>query len=124
MTLRSRLKQLEAHAPDPWPDPPDNYPTLAAAVGELDGLIRRLDEQVREQEENPDGFVEGSDDARYGLETLGEHVARVDALMDALDERHEAWRREHRPDLVGVPNEIDAHIAELKAEITLLEGEG
>jgi len=43
--------------------------------------------------------------------------------MDALDERHEAWRREHRPDLVGVPNEIDVHIAELEAEISLLEAE-
>jgi len=123
MTLRSRLKLLEARAPDLWPDPPDDYPTLAAAVGELDGLIRRLDEQVRELEENPGGYVEGYDDARYGLETLKEHEARVGALMDALDERHEAWRREHRPDLVGVPNEIDVHIAELEAEISLLEAE-
>jgi hypothetical protein len=127
MSLRRRLELLEAHAPDPCPDPPDDYPTIAAAVGELDRLIRRLDEQVREMEEDPDGFVEGYDlpeEARYGLETIEEHVARVDALMDALDERNEAWRREHTPDLVGVPNEIDDHIAELKAEIALLEGEG
>jgi hypothetical protein len=25
MSLRSRLKLLEARAPDLWPDPPDNY---------------------------------------------------------------------------------------------------
>ncbi len=124
MSLRSRLKLLEAHAPDPWPRGSPDYPTLAAAVGELDGLIRRLDEQVREQEEDPpDGYVEGYDDARYG-ETLVEHKARVDALMDTLDERHEAWRREHRPDLVGVPNEIAGHIAELEAEIALIEAGG
>jgi hypothetical protein len=122
MSLRSRFKHLEAHAPDLWPDPPDDYPTLAAAVGELDGLIRRLDGQVREAEENPASYVKSFDDAVYG-ETLVEHEARVDALMDALDERHEAWRREHRPDLVGVPNEIAGHIAELEAEIALLEAE-
>jgi exonuclease VII small subunit len=127
MSLRRRLKQLEAHALAKTPEPPGNYPTTAEAIGELDGLIRRLDEQVREMEEDPDGYVEGCDDARYGEETIEEHEARVDALMDALDERHEAWRREHRPDLpVGIP-EIDDHIAELKAEIALLkaeEGEG
>ncbi len=128
MSLRSRLKLLEAHAHNPRPDPPENYPTTAAAIGELDGLIRRLDEQVREMEEDPEGYVEGADDARHGHETIDKHEARVHDLMAALDERHEAWRREHRPDApVGVPNEIDAHIAELKAEIALLkaeEGEG
>ncbi len=124
MSLRRRLKQLEAHALAKTPEPPGNYPTTAEAIGELDGLIRRLDEQVQKLEEDPAGYVEGYDDARYGLETLEEHEARVGALMDALDERDEAWRREHTPDLVGVPNEIDDHIAELKAEIALLEGEG
>ncbi len=116
MTLRSRLRLLEAKTPDQRPEPPDGHPTTAAAIGELDVLIRRLREQV----EDPDGYVEGCDDAHYGEETIEEHVARV----GALDERHEAWRREHTPDLVGVPNEIDDHIAELKAEIALLEGEG
>jgi hypothetical protein len=124
MSIKVRLKKLEKTAGEAaGPEPPDDYPTLAAAVGELDGLIRRLDEQVREAEENPDGYVKGSDDARYG-ETLVEHEARVGALMDALDERHEAWRREHRPDLVGVPNEISAHIAALEVEIALIEAGG
>jgi len=125
MSLRRRLELLEAHAHDTQSSrKPDEYPTLAVAIGELDGLIRRLDEQVREMEEDPEGYVEGADDARYGEEAIEEHEARVHALMAALDERHEAWRREHRPDLVGVPNEIDADIAKVKAEIALLEGEG
>ncbi len=123
MSLRSRLKLLEAHAHNPRPDPPENYPTTAAAIGELDGLIRRLDEQVREMEEDPEGYVEGADDARHGHETIDKHEARVHDLMAALDERHEAWRRERRPDLLGGPNEIDDQIAALDVEIALLKAE-
>lgn len=106
----------------PKPRPADGRPRPAPAIQALDGLIGRLREHMRVLENDPDAFFEGYDDTLYG-ETIEEHAARVDALLEALGERDEEWRREHRPDLVGVPNEIDDHIAEIKAEIRALEAE-
>lgn len=130
MGIRRRLERVEAKIPEPPPD--ERRPLFAPAMRALDGLIGRLDERVRALKNEPDAFSEGYDDARYG-ETIEEHTARVDALLAELDERDEEWRREHRPDLVGAPNEIDDHIAEIEAEIRALreshralevEGEG
>lgn len=122
MGIRRRIERIEAEAPKPSLEL-DRYPRPAPAIRELDGLIGRLAEHTRVLKNEPDAFVEGYDDALYG-ETIEEHTARVDALLEALDEREEEWRREHRPDLVGAPNEIDDHIAELKAEIRALRAEG
>lgn len=121
MGIRQRIEWMEAKIPEPRPD--DGRPHVAPAMQALDGLIGRLGEHMRVLENEPEAFVEGFDDAHYG-ETIEEHTARVDALLEALDEWEEEWRREHRPDLVGVPNEIDDHIAEIKAEIRVLEAEG
>ncbi len=115
MGIRRRIERLEAEAPEPRPDL-DGRPRPVPAIRALDGLIGRLAEHVRVLENDPDAFFEGYDDAHYG-ETIEGHTARVDALLEALDEWEEEWRREHRPDLVGVPNEIEDRIAEIEAEI-------
>lgn len=93
-----------------------------AAIAHIWG-IRRREEHIRTLENDPENFHDGYDDALYGGEAIEEHTARVDTLLSALDERDEAWRREHRPDLVDTPNEIDGHIAEVEAEIRALKVE-
>ena len=121
MNFKRRLEQLEAKAPAP--PPRDGYPLLAPTIRELDKLIRRREEHIRTLENDPDNFHDGYDDALYGGEAIEEHASRVDTLLSALDERDEAWRREHRPDLVDTPNEIDDHIVEVEAEIRALKAE-
>ncbi len=123
MSIKRRLARLESDAPDPKPASPEG-PRPAEVIGEHDKLIARLGEHIRKEEADPEGYDEGYDEAYYG-ESFESHEKRVDKLLKEADEFHEGWRREHRPDLAGVP-EIDRKIAEVEAEIRreLEEGGG
>lgn len=124
MGIRQRIERIEGQLRYRGEEnPPAAYSGPALAIRALDGLIGRLNEHTRVLENDPAAFFEGYDDGLY-CETIEEHAARVDALLEALDERDEEWRREHRPDLVGVPNEINDPIVELRGEIERLEDEG
>lgn len=118
MSIKRRLRRLEAKTSAEPPRNPGDRPNLTApAIRELDELIARLEAHVSKQEaDQGEGYDEAYDEALYG-ESLADHARRVDALMEALDERDGERRRSHRPDLVGVPNEIDERIAEIEAEI-------
>ncbi len=124
MDIRRRIEQMELKTPDlARPDRDDGRPCVVSAIRALDELIGRLDGHVRVIQNDPEAFFEGYDDAHYG-ETIKEHSARVDALLEEVDAWEDAWRRSHRPELVGRPNELEDRIAELRHEIAALEGEG
>ena len=118
MTLKKRLEALERRQSPPHTT---ELTGSAAVVREIDKLIARHDGHLRELEQRPETYTEGFDLALYGGESIKDHEARVHSLERQYHEEHEAWLRTHRPDLVGVPNEIDDHIAELDKEIALLE---
>ena len=118
MTIRKRLAALESRQSLP---PTTELTGSAAEVRELDKLIARHEAHIHELEQNPGAYEEGYDLDLYDGETFKEHEARVDELMRRSHERHKEWCKVHRPDLVGVPNEIEDHIAELNQEIALLE---
>jgi predicted nucleic acid-binding Zn-ribbon protein len=95
MSLRRRLKLLEAHAPDPWPrGSPDNYPTLATEVREIDRTIKRLEAEIAE--------------AEAGMTPA--ELARKRAEFEEFDAT-----------LVGLS--LDEKIEALEAEISILEAE-
>jgi uncharacterized small protein (DUF1192 family) len=94
LSLRSRLKQLEAHAPEPWPDPPGNSPTLAAEVREIDRNIKKLTAEIAQAEAG----LTPAERARSRAE-----FEEFDATLDGL--------------------ELDQKIEALKAEIALIEAE-
>jgi prefoldin subunit 5 len=94
MSLRSRLKLLEAKKPEPWPDPPDNYPTLATEVREIDRNIKKLTAEIAE--------------AQAGM--TPEELARSRAELEEFDAT-----------LVGLS--LDEKIEALEAEISILEAE-
>jgi len=118
MTLKKRLEALESRQS---PLHTTELTGSAAVVREIDKLIARHDGHLRELAQRPETYTEGFDLALYGGESITDHEARVHSLERQYHEEHEAWGRTHRPDLVGVPNEIDDHIAELDKEIALLE---
>src|SRR5215208_150566 len=121
MTILKRLERLERCQSLPPSVEATKLPGSAAEIRELDKLIKRREAHIHELKHNPEAYEEGYDFDLYDGETLKEHEARVDELMRRSHERYEEWCKEHRPDLVGVPNEIDDHISELDKEIALLK---